>query len=373
MSQKSTLSKKDDSKQKEELFLIYYKLQAEIKNQKIEKILPDKDDFLEILKSTKLNIIINYLKEVVDIYIKLHKKPSPSNDSTFSHNLHHPTSSNLVIESLLHKAEHTIRCLHAKIFNYRLQMEVLDTKILNYKEMEAEYRAMKELYKYENGKFLSNDRKDNEIVILRKENSNLKKKIDGLEQEIKIVTSTKNEHLKSVTLLNKKVQELSMKIAQMKSVNTTNSTNGSTETTHRKLSGKINHTINTQLNTRYLNSSTHSSNRKTKAILSPFASHSVTNIHNACNQTISYSREKAYQKLSTANRRNFLFNQCFSSTNQSSSSFTCREPSSVGIKNNNNIYYKKCEPAKLQGGRTRSQPRGVGKKNGGIIIKKGKQ
>ena len=46
---------------------------------------------------------------------------------------------------------------------------------------------MKTKYKYEDGKFLENDRKDNEILILRAENSNLKAQIEKNEDEIKLI------------------------------------------------------------------------------------------------------------------------------------------------------------------------------------------
>jgi peptidoglycan hydrolase CwlO-like protein len=44
---------------------------------------------------------------------------------------------------------------------------------------------MKMKLKYEEGRFLKNDRKDNEIVILRGENTNLKQSIKSLEEKIK--------------------------------------------------------------------------------------------------------------------------------------------------------------------------------------------
>ena len=39
--------------------------------------------------------------------------------------------------------------------------------------------------KYEDGRFLNNDRKDNEIIIIRGENSILKNEINKLEEQIK--------------------------------------------------------------------------------------------------------------------------------------------------------------------------------------------
>ena len=51
-------------------------------------------------------------------------------------------------------------------------------------EMEEEFDEMKEKLKYENGKFLHNEKKENEILILRAENTNLKKVIDKNEKTI---------------------------------------------------------------------------------------------------------------------------------------------------------------------------------------------
>ena len=50
--------------------------------------------------------------------------------------------------------------------------------------MEEEFEEMKEKLKYENGKFLHNEKKENEILILRAENSNLKKIIDKNERTL---------------------------------------------------------------------------------------------------------------------------------------------------------------------------------------------
>ena len=50
--------------------------------------------------------------------------------------------------------------------------------------MEEEFDEMKEKLKYENGKFLHNEKKENEILILRAENSKLKKIVDKNEKTI---------------------------------------------------------------------------------------------------------------------------------------------------------------------------------------------
>ena len=58
-------------------------------------------------------------------------------------------------------------------------------KLNAYMALEEEYEELKEKVKYEGGKFLDNDRKDNEIIILRRENSSLKKEIIKFEGKIK--------------------------------------------------------------------------------------------------------------------------------------------------------------------------------------------
>ena len=72
-------------------------------------------------------------------------------------------------------------------------------------EMEEDYEEMKIKLKYEDGKFLDNDRKDNEIVIIRSENTNLKKIIADNEKNIKnlnmILQEKENVHNK----LNEKI------------------------------------------------------------------------------------------------------------------------------------------------------------------------
>ena len=60
-------------------------------------------------------------------------------------------------------------------FLKQTKIDILENEIDSYMEMEEEFDEMKEKFKYENGKFLHNEKKENEILILRAENSNLKK------------------------------------------------------------------------------------------------------------------------------------------------------------------------------------------------------
>ena len=69
-------------------------------------------------------------------------------------------------------------------FLKQTKIDILENEIDTYMEMEEEFDEMKEKLKYENGKFLHNEKKENEILILRAENSNLKKIIDENEKTI---------------------------------------------------------------------------------------------------------------------------------------------------------------------------------------------
>ena len=99
--------------------------------------------------------------------------------------------------------EQSNRYLVKQNFLKQTKIDILENEIDSYIEMEEEFDEMKEKLKYENGKFLHNEKKENEILILRAENSNLKKIIDKNERTIEekelIIESIKK---KSSSMLN---------------------------------------------------------------------------------------------------------------------------------------------------------------------------
>ena len=76
------------------------------------------------------------------------------------------------------------RYLIQQNFLKQTKIDILENEIESYMDMEEEFDEMKEKLKYENGKFLHNEKKENEILILRAENSNLRKEIDKNEKTI---------------------------------------------------------------------------------------------------------------------------------------------------------------------------------------------
>ena len=102
-------------------------------------------------------------------------------------------------ESLKRKDEETIRVLYGKMFNQKLINEILENKIGNLHKKEKEYELLKQKTGAIvcNGQIICNERKDNEIIILRTENSLLKTAIknneDLLKEKTEIINSLNND------------------------------------------------------------------------------------------------------------------------------------------------------------------------------------
>ena len=149
---------------KEQLYNLFYELKSEIQGCKIEI---DEDEYEENVKSTSFQTIFKYVRDTIQILLQTKNKiitqqaaklQSPS--SSF------PNDNYRQLEALLRNAEFKQRKLLKRIFMYKLQREALENRMNDYAEMEVEYEEMKMKYKYEDGRFLNNDRKDNALVSL---------------------------------------------------------------------------------------------------------------------------------------------------------------------------------------------------------------
>ena len=159
-------------------------------------------------------------------------------------------------DSILRKNEQKIRILYSDIFNLKIKNNFLENNNEILLKKEKEYRLVKEKTGVivENGKIVYNDRKDNEIFILRTENSTLKNVISKNEKEIKILNNKykieKENYEKQISNLNSNINHLKYKLKQSnpntkgKSCSCINiNTN---DTTNPNL--KLNFTINNSLN-----------------------------------------------------------------------------------------------------------------------------
>ena len=94
---------------------------------------------------------------------------------------------NFIYEALLKKEESIIRKLYSDLLHEKVLKEILEEKIFSLSKIQRDYELISEKTGVIvcDGKIISDGRKDNEINILRKENSTLKNVIYQKEKEIK--------------------------------------------------------------------------------------------------------------------------------------------------------------------------------------------
>ena len=149
---------------------------------------------LENLKINSLNCLKTNLKNTIELIIKnkLEKE-------------------NKQLKKSILNLEQGKRYFIQQYFLKKTKIDMLENEIEAYMEMEDEFEEMKIKFKYDDGEFLKNEKKENEILILRAENSNLKgiidkyektieeniEKINNLQMKIKSLESTKDSILSS--------------------------------------------------------------------------------------------------------------------------------------------------------------------------------
>ena len=153
------------------------------------------------------------------------------------------------LESYIRKLESDIKYYIKTYFHYKIKINSLEEKINDYIEMEEEFEELKTKVKYDDGKFLENDRKDNEIMILKMENSNLKNDIIKLEQKNKIYEKNFQKNKDTIDKLKKEIKQLNIKFFDInknnRNDNNNSSRNISLRVTNRKLLIKNNITVKT--------------------------------------------------------------------------------------------------------------------------------
>ena len=216
----SFINKKKNSehKNKELLYNLFYEIKSEILGSKIEI---EEDEYQENIKKITIPKLITYIHDSIQILIsskiELSKAQQKEEDEkNFSKNKKYIQSDKSSIsiqemknyENIIRKLEEKERYLIKARFQDKLQKEVMENKINEYMDMEDEFEEMKTKLKYEDGRFLNNDRKDNEIIIIRSENSKLKNTVDELEKEISKLKNINNEQNKKINSLKEEIDKL---------------------------------------------------------------------------------------------------------------------------------------------------------------------
>ena len=152
------------------------------------------------------------------------------------------------MENIIKKLEKDLKYHIKNEFMLKIQRDSLDSKIRGFMEMEEEFEELKEKVRYEEGKFLNNDRKDNEIKILRRENSNIKKEVKKLEIKIKKLEKKEiddkgiiDELKLKITNSDKKLEEMEKEIEKLKNkkdLNINNNINMNNNYYHLKIHDK---------------------------------------------------------------------------------------------------------------------------------------
>ena len=234
------------NKIKEELFSLYKGIKEDIPNDK----LPINKKNIQNISTLDSITLITYIKESIPLLInqKISEAKTQNNNNEFSIELEE--NSNLKkeyyqLENQLKKAESDTRYYLKSYLKCEIQKKVLEMKLNAYMCLEEEYEDLKEKVKYEGGKFLDNERKDNEIFILRAENSSLKKEIVKLENINKNKDYKIKEHLKTIKDLQNNVENLNRKIFNLKKIinNNNNINNNEINSKYKTLSKDRNNSM----------------------------------------------------------------------------------------------------------------------------------
>ena len=253
--------KENEYKWKELLYTLFYEIKSEILGCKIEI---DEEEYMQNVKTITIENLIKYIHDSIQILIikkiedtKQQQKEEDEkfyswkyNDSKITKNIKISNDLQALYENNIRFLEYKERKLMKKIFQDKLRIDAMENKIGEYIEMENEFEEMKAKFKYEDGRFLKNDRKDNEIIIIRSENSNLKKIINKLEESIK----KNNEILIAKDkIINNLKDEIKILEKNKKKLEIKNNINNSIKEQYNLLNGiniNINNGINSKNNTK---------------------------------------------------------------------------------------------------------------------------
>ena len=244
------------------------------------------------------------------------------------------------LENYVKKIEYDLKYYYKQFFEYKIQNDALEEKVRIYSLMQEEFEELKEKVKYEGGRFLNNEKKDNEILILRRENSILKKEISKFEKLQKLNDTLKKDYIIKINYLQNEIEHLKKRFKEYQEYTTNN--NKSHKNTKNEL------TENQQSNNTNINNNTKKLNKLSKALI---------NLNNINNKESTMS--KWFSKLeidSINNINNIISNRAGKNLNlnykknfkniiQKHTFFTNKRPSNYNIiknlymNSNNSIKY----------------------------------
>ena len=240
---------KKEHKWKELLYNLFYEIKSEIINSKIEI---EEEEYQENINSTTIPQLVNYIHDSIQILLKKKIEDTKEEQKEIDKKYYLSSNSNLVnkdekkemnfaeYESIIRNLESKQRILTKNYFQQKLQIDAMENKIEEYMEMEDEFEEMKTKLKYEDGRFLNNDRKDNEILIIRGENSILKTEINKLEEKVKSLDELINAKEKKIQELNNEIEKMKNKFEQKNETNISPSININIRNVHSNNNNDLN-------------------------------------------------------------------------------------------------------------------------------------
>ena len=144
---------------KEDLYMLYLELKETLTSKNISL---SKDQLSEAINTTSVNIIIEYIREMIDILINI--KFPKKEEIIINRTKDEKDREISQMENQIRKLEYDIKFLLQKEFQNKIKRDTLEMKVNSYMEMENEFEELKEKVKYQGGEFLNNERKDNEKV-----------------------------------------------------------------------------------------------------------------------------------------------------------------------------------------------------------------
>ena len=316
--------KKKEHKWKEILYNLFYEIKSEIINSKIEI---EEDEYQENINSTTIPQLVNYIHDSIQILLK--KKIEDTKEEQKELDKKFYLESNIIkdikiSEDTISKYENIIKNLESKQrhltkinFQQKLQIDAMENKIEEYMEMEDEFEEMKTKLKYEDGRFLNNDRKDNEIIIIRGENSILKNEINKLEENIKNIENENKLKDKKINELTNQLEQFINKIEKKQSetsspprininisnVNSNNNINNNNNHNHNETEGIGNNNSNIKKNN-YNNRNNSNFNSNSKLFYN-YVNEQIS-INNKKN---TFSSKKKKEKNDKINHKNYYRNK----------------------------------------------------------------
>ena len=205
----------ENIKIKEELFYIYKNIKNNIQN---DKILKRRINNIEDINSYNSITLINNIKDSIPLLINQRNQITNDNEANLNNNNNKILNDYIQLENQIKKLEIDNKYYIKNFFIYKIKKDSLQMKLDAYISLEDEFEELKEKVKYEGGKFLENDRKDNEIIILRNENSNLKKEIKKLERRNKDNENKTTEYKNKIRELQNNIENLNKKIYNLEKI-----------------------------------------------------------------------------------------------------------------------------------------------------------